>query len=339
MTATEKPAQPASSPIPGTPRPTVTPEPGPDDVPPSIACPDLLCAWSLEGGEARPINLENLVEITYDYAPATRRVLHGKFTRRGAGPGNVAVTNLQALEIDTGQSVTILASENVVEAAWAPNGKDLAYILANRDTYELHWRSETGEDRSLAREVAFTFSVSPAGDQIAFTRESGYGMGGEPGLYVVSIETGEERQLSAADRAGAGALSERPIWSPDGSQVILPIPQEGAATRWLRASADGNGASFLIFTPHFQQALSRRALEANLLWHPNLIYLVAQAVPLPLSGLPSEILLLELDPALEQVLGAEVIHTGEGELLGWDVPGWTIWFRPLEDEPQRINLP
>jgi Tol biopolymer transport system component len=266
-------------------------------------------------------------------------MLFGLFTGRGAGPGNVAVTGLQSLDIDTGQTMTLLAEEKIVEAAWAPNGRDVAYILATGSTYELHWRSPAGEDRGLASEVAFTFSFSPTGDRIAFTRESGYGMDGEPGLYVVTIESGEERQLSDVDRAGAGTLSERPIWSPNGSQILLPVHQEGAGTYWLRAAADGSQTTFLAFAPHLQQQLDRRTLDPNVLWHPNLVNLVAQAVPAPLSGLPTETLLFELDPALGEVLAADIVHTGEGELLGWDVPGWTIWFRPLETEPQRINLP
>jgi Tol biopolymer transport system component len=147
------------------------------------------------------------------------------------------------LDLVSGESQTIIDEDLVAQGRWLPNGEDLAYILATPTTYELRLRRTSGEDLLLASDVSFAWSVSPSGKTIAFSRESGYETPGEPGLYVVDLETGEERQLSDIDKAGAGSLDDRPIWSPDNQFVFFSTwgtAPEAGGKRLVAAAVDGS---------------------------------------------------------------------------------------------------
>ena len=293
----------------------------------TIACPELTCIWKLDQEPPELVSFEDKVETVYDYSPGTQRLLHGRFTARGGGPGNIAVTDLQFLDLISGAGRQIIADENIGEAVWAPNGHNLAYAKATSTTYELHWLTEFGEDRMLASNVAFTFSVSPAGDRVAFTRESNYNVSGQPGLYIVDIGSGEEWSISEADRAGMGSISDRPIWSPDGSQILLPVTGESIPFRFLRAAVDGSSEAYLAISPSVAQDMGRSSLGTNLFWHPDNRHLIGQVFPDLFSSEPRRVFSFELDPSLEQMVSAGLIYEGEGELLGWAEPGVSIWIR------------
>jgi Tol biopolymer transport system component len=284
------------------------------------------------------VPFEGQVETAYDYSPATRRLLHGRFTGRGAGPGNIAVTDLRVLDLNSGADRQLIAEENIAEAVWAPDGQNLAYVRATPTTYELRWLTALGEDRRLASDVAFTFSVSPSRDEVAFTRESRYNVEGQPGLYVVEVDSSQERLLSDTDRAGFGSISDRPIWSPDGTQILLLVSSQDVPTRILRAAADGASADFLTFTASLEPEISPSNLGNILLWHPDNRHLVGQIFPGMLGGEPRRIYLFELSPALDQIIAAEIIYEGEGELIGWDQPGITLWIRVPDNQLQRLSL-
>src|SRR5690606_5400940 len=101
----------------------------------------------------------------------------------------------------------------------------------------------------LAADVAFTFRVSPQGDQVAFTRESNYGLPGEPGLYVVDVTTAQETMIADADRAGAGSLGDRPEWSPNGQYVLLQTSATTGGPGLVRAAVEGGNSVILGFDP------------------------------------------------------------------------------------------
>ena len=122
-------------------------------------------------------------------------------------------------------------------------------MLATDSTYELRWRGPNGEDTLLASDVAFTFSISPNGDKVAFTRESNYDLPGQPGLYVVDVASGEEQMLSDVDRAGSGSIEDKPAWSPSGQHVLLPTYGTTGGPGLLRSALDGSDTVTLQFDP------------------------------------------------------------------------------------------
>lgn len=158
----------------------------------------------------------------------------------GAGVANMAAGPLLLVDFNT-QTAAPLVSGGVVSAGWAPNGQGFAYIQATDTTYELVYRDPAGADRVLAGDVPRELSFDPAGRSIAFTRESRYNLGGTPGLYVVDIASGEERQVSTVDRAGMGG-SGAPWdikWSPGGESLIMRALGDagGELLAWADAGA------------------------------------------------------------------------------------------------------
>ena len=95
--------------------------------------------WQLGPGEPVQVTLPVEVGSFYGFSPLTNRMLYAAaFSDHGAGPDNIAVSDLAIFDLTSGTSEPLI-SDNVVEALWAPNGADLAYILATPETYELRW--------------------------------------------------------------------------------------------------------------------------------------------------------------------------------------------------------
>ncbi|MCB9006325.1 MAG: hypothetical protein H6656_02930 [Ardenticatenaceae bacterium] len=279
--------------------------------------------------------------VDSDYAVATDRLLAWQFAG-GAGPGNLAVGQLFIVNVAT-KDVAIVV-DNVVLAGWAPNGLDFAYILATPETYELRWRTASGEDRLLAVDVPHSLRVSPDGRFVAFTRESHYEVDGTaPGLYVVDIETGIETQISPLDRAGYGGtgLYWKPHWTPDSSQVFLFATSDDDRAEtpheegYAWAAADGSFHHFLPVSS-FKNFFSEepitnsdnvRCVGAPALFAANQIVLpVGECPPMgPANPETAKTAVFTLDPQTGSVaLTAVLPIPNTAQLLTWDVPGESV---------------
>ena len=295
-------------------------------------------AWELGPGEPLRTNLPVSVGSFYGFSPVTNRILYAAvFSDHGAGPDTIAVSDLAIYDPTTGAS-TALLTDNVVEALWAPNGHDLAYILATPETYELRWRTEAGDDRLLARDVTFNWSIAPSGEAVAFTRESRYSLTQDPGLYVVLVADTAEVRVSDADAQGFGSVSDQPIWSADSAWVALPLWATAEPSLSL-AHADGSGALDLQIDPALESEWWATAAIPNFLWFPDGERIVAtSAVSQGEMGGPSPLVVYELD--LEQGLLHDGVLVAEiGALIGWDVPGQSVWVTSIDGRPERISLP
>ncbi|HJS28523.1 MAG TPA: hypothetical protein VJ768_02805 [Anaerolineales bacterium] len=294
--------------------------------------------WCLLGPEeSQPLVPPTTDTQLLSFDPETLRVLYAsRFPDHGAGPGNMAVGDLWVWDITSGETRAIIPEETVIRASWAPDGS-IAYIQATESTNELRWRSPTGEDRLIAEDVPHLFSISPSGEEIAFSRESHYNLDRHtPGLYVVSLDTGEERRIAGADRAGQGSSEDTIAWSPDGNSLIMPVSQD-----WLLASADGSASGMLSFDeslagePWFEYHPNR------LLWFPTGERLVA-AIETGGPGLPEPVqwwtLALELDPSNHRLKLIEAVEN-TGILLGWDVPGESVWIIPIDAPSLPRSIP
>lgn len=294
--------------------------------------------WCLLGeGDPRSLTLPTEGAQFMDYAPATHRVLYAShFPDRGAGPGNLAVSDLWWLDLESGETVPLVEDDLVIQAAFAPNGLDVAYIIATLETYELRWRSASGEDRLLAVDVPVEFGISPSGAAVAFTRESGYEVVSSPGIYVVDVASGLERQLSDADGAGQGSISDHPVWSPDEQQILVRVQND-----MLRVAVDGSSRAFLAYDPALSDEVWFDAQLESVLWHPDGTHVVASAlIADPDAFLLNVVLLLELDPALERIVGGSVVAE-RGFPIGWHVPGQSLWvaWEEAGRSPSSVALP
>lgn len=298
--------------------------------------------WLLAPEEVRRLELPITVGLYFDCTTTTGRLLYAShFPNQGAGPGNISVTDLWLFDLATEEATSIFAEDEIVEALWAPDGEQLAYIRATDESYELRWRTrataDEAEDRLLAEDVAFTFSVAPDGEQVAFTRESGYGLDVQPGLYVVDVATGTEERIADVDRAGQGGIDEKPVWSPTGETILLPVNVPAVGNRLLRAAVDGSGAVLLEFDPALADEQWYQFVPTNLIWATPTQFLGTAFITTshgPMGGDP-HVVRYQLNDDLDTIVDGAIV--AEGMLLGWAVPGESVWVQ-MEDTLQRVDL-
>ncbi len=259
-------------------------------------------AWQINGEQISPLELPDLGFNHHDYSSAHGKILHSsRFPDVGAGPANLSVGDLWMYDVAAQQDQLILQDENVVEAVFAPGTLDIVYLLATPDTYELRWRSADGsQDRVLAVDVSPTFSVSPDGKSVAFTRETGYKVG-TPGVYVVSTDGSGERQIGVADRGGSGSIADRPLWSPDSQYILLPISSLEVPSRWVLLKSDGSAELPLTFAPDVAPEFDQLG-PVFFLWLPDGRQVLASQVRDGMAGIPNAeetgVITLDLDSAL-----------------------------------------
>jgi hypothetical protein len=320
-----------------------TPTTAPIAVPDAWACfgCPLDQLWLLDPEGARQVNVPATIGQYYDYDPASQRVLYAShFATVGAGPSNTAVSDLLTVELDGGSHQVWVAEDSVVEALWMPNGQDVVFVQASESDYELRLMGADGSSQTLAQHVAFTFSPSPDGMQIAFTRETGYGVDARPGLYILDVATGEERRISDFDRAGSGSIDDRPTWSSDGRFILLPIYGEGGPTLLL-ARSDGTFDAPLDLSQMTsdQDWNVEPALAA--LWdtdNGSLITVAHSGLP-GMDATPEWIVRLTLAPDSATVVEGDTIAEASA-LIGWNVPGRSIWVLEASgSEPGLVTVP
>ncbi len=294
-------------------------------------------AWWLAAPTASKVILPINIGQFYDFAPSSSRILYAShFAHDGAGPANLAVSDLWMADYPSGATQTIIPTNTVVEALWAPDGQALAYILATPTRYELHWRTLAGDDRILAADLAPTWSISPTGDHVAFTRETGYESVGPAGLYVVPVAGGAELKLSDVDRHGSGGIDDRPNWSFDGTLIALSHSDPANGRLGLVvAAADGSGTSDLTFAPSVAPEIANGGMPASVLWHPDNRHLVGLGGTFYGMGGPQDVVLFELDPSRSTIVSGEAFGVS-GIVVDWAVPGSSIWI--LDDTNNIVSL-
>jgi hypothetical protein len=226
----------------------------------------------------------------------------------GAGVANMAAGPLLLVDFNT-QTAAPLVPGSVLSAGWAPNGQGFAYIRATDTTYELVYRDPAGADRVLAGDVPRELSFDPTGQSIAFTRESRYNLSGAPGIYVVDIASGAERQVSAVDRAGMGGSDAawHIKWSPGGESLIMRAFAEGGGEQLAWAGAGGAWSHAVDFVDINAAASAALGIEdacnngeLHLIGPTTLVLGAGPCPDEPLMGdFPeaTHVAVLELDPA------------------------------------------
>src|SRR3990172_8684745 len=159
---------------------TDTSEDSPSPIPPLVATPmpprlwksyssGGASGWWLDAGSATEVTLPVEPGQYYDFSAVNGKILYAThFANSGAGPGNLAVSDLWMVDYPSGTPEALILSDTVVEALWTPDGAGVVYILATPTTYELRYRSLAADDRLLASNVAPTWRGSPSGHPAAF---------------------------------------------------------------------------------------------------------------------------------------------------------------------------
>jgi len=271
-----------------------------------------------------------------DYAPTTNQLLYAThWPDHGAGPGGLSAIDLWGFDVETTDVWPVVPDELVIDARWGPDGQSIAYIIATPTTYQLRWRAASGDDRLLAEDVPHTLSVSPDGEWVAFTRETSYEVGGTPGVYAVSLLNGEEILLSDVDRGGWGSITDEIVWSWDSDHILLPVQDQ-----LLRAAADGSSSTTLTIDERLAREPWYLGQFQKVLWLPDgqrVVVTVNFGGP-GLGPVGTATVVLELDAALETVVAAATV-ADDGGLLGWDLPGQSVWINPYETPGPPVSLP
>jgi hypothetical protein len=295
-------------------------------------------AWWLEHGKASQVILLFDPGQYYDYNSANGKALYAShFAFAGAGPGNLAVSDLWMADYPSGGETLLIETDTVVEALWAPDGSGFFYIGATPETYELRYRALSGEERLLATGVAPTWNVSPPGNYVAFTRETGYNLPGAPGLFIVPSAGGSEWQVSSTDRHGTGSIDDRPTWSAD--EARLALPNYGTAPATLVISAiDASFEAELTYLPEVAADPRIGTAPTSVLWHPDKQHLVVTTDYSDAMGGPAPIFLYELGPDGHTVVAATYLGAGN-VLIDWDVPGVSFFMLNENGEVGLVSLP
>lgn len=294
-----------------------------------LVCPPASCsiarAWQIGGEQPLELKIPEFGFSHYDASQVSMKVLHAsQFPDHGAGPANLSVGDLLVYDIRTQEDQVIFPEQNVVEALWAPNGQDFAYLKATESTYELRWRTATGEDRLLAVDVSPTFSISPDGQQVVFTRETGYKVG-TPGVYIVSIDGTGERQIGSSDRQGSGGISDMPLWSPDGKYILLPVSYITAPLRSVLIATDGSGEHPLSYGEGVPSQFTEQEFVPNL-WLPDGQHVLGvQFAGMMSPPYGQEAAIGRIDLSSGQITEITPVTWGALTAFAWETPGQRAW--------------
>lgn len=275
----------------------------------------------------------------YGYNPQKDEILMAlEFPDQGAGPGGVSVSDLSILNLESG-SVETLLEDDVVKGLWSPDGDALAYILATGKTYELLWRTHDGVDRTLAYDVSFTWSIAPSSRVVAFTRESGYELDIEPGLYIVDVDSGEELMIADVDKHGTGSMTDQPYWSPDSSEVILSHWGGPDEPHLILAKADGSGSFDLILDEESAGEWWATIALTDIIWDVDGLHLLTlSSMASSEMGGPSPLVYYRLDRASHKLTDG-ILLAEVDEMIGWATPGRSIWVLSYGGDATKVALP
>jgi hypothetical protein len=292
-------------------------------------------AWIVEAGEPTRLTLPDLAYNQYDHSPVTGKLLHpSRFPDHGAGPANLSVGDLWIYDIVSQTDEMIFQEENIVEAMWAPDGQGFVYLKATETNYELRFHNLSGEDWLIVEGAAPVFSLSPDGQQVGFTRETGYQVG-DPGLYVIPVTGGEARKVSSVDRQGAGSVADFPLWSQDSRFILLPVSYIYDSPRWFLIATDGSLEKQLTFGPGVPEAFQRQDFNPGI-WLPDGSGFVGtQSQGMMDPPYAQEVAVAELDLETAEITRVTPVDYGALFPAAWETPGERLW---MIDEDGKLSL-
>jgi Tol biopolymer transport system component len=219
-----------------------------------------------DGSNAREISPTGVQEVLYPtWSPDGRRIAFVGFLE------DAPRSSVFLMDADGGDLQEILPigpGEQIEAIHWSPDGTKIGFQLAESTpdsppsgyphrAWTIWTMSPDGTARrqvtSVGREMHFSWS--PDGSQIVFERFEEIGDLSEWGqaatdLFVVDVETGDERQLTD------DGISRDPAWSPDGTRIAfrhgprgaediaVVSPQGGDVTTIHRPRPSGIGGGF-----------------------------------------------------------------------------------------------
>jgi len=105
--------------------------------------------------------------------------------------------------------------------AWSPDGKRIAYALAEGESTQLHVANADGSSPKAVTDTPYGINSSPSwspdGKRIAFVSNRG----GSPQIYVMNADGSSPRRLTFQ-----GNYNQTPDWSPRGDLIVFTARDE-----------------------------------------------------------------------------------------------------------------
>ena len=279
-----------------TPTETSLPKTPPPDVPDLVSIGHLAPFYSAEIGL---LNLENgqlTVEpspvdygILWDYSPLSGKLAYSSEFFHPSVSNNLAVSDLWVYDYQSGTEQKWL-DDNVLRAAWAPDGEHITAAVYNPDTEQTDLVLLSGPDQlELLAECASTvFSWSPDGNILAYINALLWlNLGVDEsclGTYLVTfpdgISGGEWEKSRVSDfkglEFGGSHEGDRPLWALDQNALLYPD-----SPFWV-VPLDGSPA-FVPQTPDNEEPMNLPRPFGSL-WAPHLNQLVGNVESGPGGG-------------------------------------------------------
>jgi TolB protein len=143
-----------------------------------------------------------------------------------------------------GGRVALTSAEPIISPAWAPNGRDLAYVSFESGKAVVWVQDLQTGRRSTIANFPGTNSApawAPGGNQLAVTlsRDS------VAQLYLINREGGQPRRLTVSS-----AIDTEPVFAPDGRQIYF-VSDRGGAPQIYRMSLDGSTPERVTFQGNY----------------------------------------------------------------------------------------
>ena len=205
-------------------------------------------AWRLWSGRSTPDASIDLVPLTSfsgpkDYAAFSPDGDRIAFSWNGGREG-VREHHIYIKPVDSGDPVQVtFAPEDDTLPAWSPDGRNIAFVrrMPGPEFVAYIVPASGGAERRIAS-GGQSVSWSPDGKWLALaTRPVPQGSNG---IYLLSLETGARRELTASPRNGRDEFA---AWSPDGRWIafmryqgnleVCLVPAAGGAMRQLTSDS------------------------------------------------------------------------------------------------------
>ena len=139
-----------------------------------------------------------------------------------------------------GETKILESAEPILSPAWAPDGRQLAYVSYEGRRPRIFIQDlATGRRRDVGNFPGYTGapSFSPDGNRIALSSSKD----GNPEIYVMDLRSGRLRRLTSSS-----GIDTEPTWSPDGSTIAFTSDRAGRPQIYTVPAAGGNATRLTL---------------------------------------------------------------------------------------------
>ncbi|HEX3275713.1 MAG TPA: protein kinase, partial [Gemmatimonadales bacterium] len=230
---------------------------------------------SVSGGRGIPLTDDTTqVQAHPRWSPDGSRVL---FLERGGVVSVPATGGTETPEVPPGRTGPVIA------AAWAPDGRRIAYVVGD----SIFLRDAAGAVRAVARVFEpYDCSWSPDGSHLACSSGNAISLtvgplfGNASPSRIVTVAVADGRVVPVSD---SGSVNQSAVWSPDGRWLYYVSTRYGPRDVFAQAIAGGapHGPALRLTTGLNAHTISLSADGRRLAWATLAVESNAWSIPIP----------------------------------------------------------